>query len=71
MTGPTFFATSRFIPAVEYIQANRARMLAIEAMAEIFKNFDVIVAPTNGTQLTVTNLTGHPSVILPNGIPWR
>ncbi len=65
---PNLFRASRFIPAVEYVQANRARMLAIEAMAEIFKNFDVIVAPTNGTQLTVTNLTGHPSVILPNGI---
>jgi Asp-tRNA(Asn)/Glu-tRNA(Gln) amidotransferase A subunit family amidase len=64
---PNLFRTSRFIPAVEYVQANRARMLAIEAVADVFKNFDVIVAPTNGTQLTVTNLTGHPSVILPNG----
>jgi Asp-tRNA(Asn)/Glu-tRNA(Gln) amidotransferase A subunit family amidase len=64
---PNRFRTSRFIPAVEYVQANRARMLLIEAMAKVFENLDVIVAPTNGAQLTLTNLTGHPSVILPNG----
>ena len=64
---PNLFRTSRFIPAVEYVQANRARMMLIEAMAKVFENLDVIVAPTNGTQLTLTNLTGHPSVILPNG----
>lgn len=66
---PNIFRTSRFMPAVEYIQANRARMLLIEAMAKVFADFDVIVAPTNGgNQLVITNLTGHPSVILPHGI---
>ncbi|HTD22187.1 MAG TPA: amidase [Terriglobales bacterium] len=64
---PNIFRAARFIPAVEYIQANRARMMAIEAMAKIFDQFDVIVAPTGTTQLVVTNLTGHPAVILPNG----
>jgi Asp-tRNA(Asn)/Glu-tRNA(Gln) amidotransferase A subunit family amidase len=64
---PNTFRSARFIPAVEYIQANRARMMAIEAMAKIFGQFDVIVAPTGTTQLVVTNLTGHPAVILPNG----
>jgi Asp-tRNA(Asn)/Glu-tRNA(Gln) amidotransferase A subunit family amidase len=66
---PNTFRSARFIPAVEYIQAARARKLAMEAMSKVFENLDVIVAPTNGSQqLVITNLTGHPSVILPNGL---
>ena len=66
---PNSFRTARFIPAVEYIQAARARKLAMEAMAKVFDGVDVIVAPTSGgQQLVITNLTGHPSVILPNGL---
>src|SRR5579864_2519179 len=64
---PNTFRQARFIPAVEYVQAARARMLAMQDMAKIFKDFDVVVAPTNSDQLTITNLTGHPAVILPNG----
>lgn len=64
---PNTFRIARLTPAVEYIQANRARMLAIEAMAKVFEPFDVIVAPTNSAQLAVTNLTGHPALIVPNG----
>jgi len=64
---PNQFRTARFIPAVEYVQAARARLLAMQAVAKAFDNFDVIVAPTNSQQLVVTNLTGHPAVILPNG----
>jgi len=66
---PNTFRTARFIPAVEYIQAARARKMAMEAVAKVFESVDVIVAPTNGgQQLVITNLTGHPSVILPNGL---
>ncbi|HXO05426.1 MAG TPA: amidase [Candidatus Sulfotelmatobacter sp.] len=67
---PNTFRTARFIPAVEYIQAARARTLVMEAMAKVFDGVDVIVAPSNGgsDQLTITNLTGHPAVILPNGL---
>jgi len=64
---PTAFRAARFIPAVEYIQANRARTLAMEAVSKTFEDFDVIVAPTNSQQLVVTNLTGQPALILPNG----
>jgi Asp-tRNA(Asn)/Glu-tRNA(Gln) amidotransferase A subunit family amidase len=64
---PNTFRCARFIPAVEYIQASRARKLAMEAVAKVFEGVDVIVAPTESQQLTITNLTGHPSVILPNG----
>jgi Asp-tRNA(Asn)/Glu-tRNA(Gln) amidotransferase A subunit family amidase len=65
---PNTFRYSRFIPAVEYIQANRARMMAMEAVNKAFEQVDVIVAPTFGNQLLVTNLTGHPALILPNGL---
>jgi Asp-tRNA(Asn)/Glu-tRNA(Gln) amidotransferase A subunit family amidase len=66
---PNSFRTARFIPAVEYIQAARARKMAMEAVAKVLREVDVIVAPTNGgQQLVITNLTGHPSVILPNGL---
>lgn len=64
---PNSFRASRFIPAVEYIQASRARRMAMDAVAKVFADVDVIVAPTQGEQLVITNLTGHPSVILPNG----
>jgi Asp-tRNA(Asn)/Glu-tRNA(Gln) amidotransferase A subunit family amidase len=64
------FRTARFIPAVDYINANRLRSKAIEAWDELMKKVDVIVTPTsaaNLSQLVATNLTGHPAVIVPNG----
>lgn len=62
------FRTARFVPAVDYVNASRVRTLAIQQWAELMKSVDVIVTPTNvGSQLTATNLTGHPAVILPNG----
>jgi Asp-tRNA(Asn)/Glu-tRNA(Gln) amidotransferase A subunit family amidase len=65
---PNYFRGARFIPAVEYVQAARARTLLMQQMAEVFKRVDVIVAPTGGgKQLVITNLTGHPAVIVPNG----
>ena len=65
---PNGFRTSRFLSAVDYIQAQRARALALAAMHELFAQFDVIVAPSEGAQLTATNLCGQPAVIVPNGI---
>jgi Asp-tRNA(Asn)/Glu-tRNA(Gln) amidotransferase A subunit family amidase len=64
---PNTFRTARFIPAVEYVQANRARMLGMQAMQKALAGYDVIVAPTDSEQLVITNLTGHPALILPNG----
>lgn len=64
---PNSFRVARFYPAVEYIQANRARTLAIAQLSKLFEQVDVIVAPTGGEQLLATNLTGHPAVIVPNG----
>jgi len=65
---PNVFRTARHVPAVEYIQANRARMILNQKMSELFKNIDVYVAPSFwGDNLLRTNLTGHPCVVLPNG----
>lgn len=65
---PNLFRSSRFIPAVEYIQANRYRNILIEEMHAIFSEYDVIVTPSyGGNQLQVTNLTGHPALCMPNG----
>lgn len=59
---------SRFIPAVEYLNANRHRKVLIEKMNELMSKYDVIVSPTfGGTQLLTTNLTGHPVVTFPAG----
>ena len=46
----------------------RARSVLIEEMAKLFATVDVIVTPSGGPQLTATNLSGHPAVIVPNGI---
>ena len=65
---PNTFRSARFIPAVEYIQASRTRRLAMDAVSKAFDNFDIIVAPTGSQQLVITNLTGQPALILPNGV---
>jgi Asp-tRNA(Asn)/Glu-tRNA(Gln) amidotransferase A subunit family amidase len=65
---PNAFRVARFYSAVDYIQAMRARTLAIAAMTKLFQTVDVIVTPSQGVQLSPTNLTGHPAVIVPNGV---
>ncbi|MDE3149483.1 MAG: amidase [Acidobacteriota bacterium] len=65
---PNLFRIARFYPAVEYIQANRARTLAVRQMSALFERVDIIVTPSTDTQLIATNLTGHPALILPNGL---
>ena len=65
---PNTFRQARFIPAVEYIQANRLRTLLMQKMAEQMKEIDVFVTPSYGSNsLLITNLTGHPTVVVPNG----
>jgi Asp-tRNA(Asn)/Glu-tRNA(Gln) amidotransferase A subunit family amidase len=65
---PNQFRIARFYSAVDYIQAMRARTLAIAEMEKLFAQVDVIVTPSQGIQLQATNLTGHPAVIVPNGV---
>ncbi len=65
---PNVFRQARLIPAVEYIQANRIRRLIMEEMNKKMKDIDVYIAPTfDGYNLLLTNLTGHPAVVVPNG----
>ena len=64
---PNSFRTARLYPAVDYINASRARRLAMEQLAAFFQPFDVIVTPSFGEQLVATNLCGQPAVIVPNG----
>jgi Asp-tRNA(Asn)/Glu-tRNA(Gln) amidotransferase A subunit family amidase len=65
---PNTFRAAQFVPAVDYINANRARTMLMQQWWELFRNLDVIVTPTNGPgQLQQTNLTGNPSVIVPHG----
>jgi Asp-tRNA(Asn)/Glu-tRNA(Gln) amidotransferase A subunit family amidase len=65
---PNTFRQARFIPAVEYIQANRIRSQIMAAMHEATQDIDVFITPTFAENvLLLTNLTGHPAVVLPNG----
>ncbi len=65
---PASFRQSRLIPAVEYLQANRIRTLVMEEMDKVMQQVDVFITPSfGGNVLLLTNLTGHPAVVLPNG----
>lgn len=65
---PNAFRQARLIPAVEYIQANRLRGKLMQQLVEKLKNIDVYVVPSfGGDHLLMTNLTGQPAVVVPNG----
>jgi len=65
---PNSFRTSRFIPAVEYLRAQRIRTMLMREMEQLMSQWDVFVSPAPGSaSLLVTNLTGHPAVVLPCG----
>jgi Asp-tRNA(Asn)/Glu-tRNA(Gln) amidotransferase A subunit family amidase len=67
---PNTFRAAQFIPAVDYINANRVRTLACRKYWDLFRTVDVVVTPTSVqglNQLPATNLTGNPAVIVPNG----
>ena len=65
---PNSFRAARFIPAVEYINANRYRYNLCKVVNEFMKDYDVVIVPSfAGRQLSITNLTGHPVVVMPMG----
>lgn len=65
---PNLFRAARFIPAIEYVNASRLRMRLMEDMARVIQDVDVFIVPSfGGGVLAMTNLTGHPCVVLPNG----
>ncbi|MDA2927563.1 amidase [Acidobacteria bacterium AH-259-G07] len=63
--------TARFIPAVEYIQANRLRMRLIEEMDDALGDLDLFIGSHTDFLISrdtrVTNLTGHPAITMPSG----
>jgi len=61
---PNTFRAGRFISAVDYIRANRHRTMLMQEMAKLFETIDLYVG---GNDLLITNLTGHPSICMPNG----
>jgi Asp-tRNA(Asn)/Glu-tRNA(Gln) amidotransferase A subunit family amidase len=65
---PSSFRQGQFVPAVEYLRAARVRTLLMRAMARLFETVDLYVG---GNDLTITNLTGHPTVVLPDGFRDR
>jgi Asp-tRNA(Asn)/Glu-tRNA(Gln) amidotransferase A subunit family amidase len=67
-TWPETFRQGQFIPAIEYLRANRIRTLVMREMEEIMSQVDLYVG---GRDLTLANLTGHPTVVLPNGLRKR
>ncbi len=69
---PNVFRQGQLIPAVEYIRANRVRTLLMRQMEEALGELDAYVCPSFvGSNLLLTNLTGHPAVVVPNGFDSR
>lgn len=65
---PNVFRHAHLIPAVDYVQANRLRTIVMQHVARMMQDIDVYVAPSfGGDNLLLTNLTGHPAVVVPNG----
>ena len=64
---PNVFRAAQLIPAVAYIQANRLRYELTLQFNELMSDIDVLVGPSFSQQLLMTNLTGHPCVVIPNG----
>jgi Asp-tRNA(Asn)/Glu-tRNA(Gln) amidotransferase A subunit family amidase len=65
---PNSFRQGQFVPAVEYLRAARVRTLLMRAMARLFEEVALYVG---GNDLAITNLTGHPTVVLPDGFRDR
>lgn len=66
---PNVFRAARFVPAVEYIQANRLRVRLIAGIQATLADLDVVLTPCfGGDALVATNLTGHPMIAVPTGL---
>lgn len=64
---PNTFRTHRYVPAVEYIRAQRARTLLVREMDALMSQYDVFLSPNSSASLGLTNLTGHPAIALKAG----
>lgn len=68
-TWPAAFLQGQFTPAVEYLRAARVRSLLMRSMARLMETVDLYVG--NGEDLEITNLTGHPTAVLPDTFKSR
>jgi Asp-tRNA(Asn)/Glu-tRNA(Gln) amidotransferase A subunit family amidase len=69
---PASFRTHRFVPAVEYLQAQRIRSLTMKRFEAEFGDLDMFLAyGIGGYSLSLTNATGHPQVLIPYGVNER
>ncbi|HUL74446.1 MAG TPA: amidase [Vicinamibacterales bacterium] len=64
---PNTFRQARFVPAVEYIRAMRARTILMRQADDFFSKYDAVLEPGTGGTLAMTNLTGHPAMALKCG----
>ncbi len=64
---PETFRSARYVPAVEYLQAQRARTLLMHRFEEEFGDLDMFLCVGGGSTLAHTNLTGHPQIVIPWG----
>jgi Asp-tRNA(Asn)/Glu-tRNA(Gln) amidotransferase A subunit family amidase len=65
---PNTFRQSRFLSAVDFVQADRMRRKVALEMARVFEKVDMLLVPALRDEiLTITNFTGHPSLTLPAG----
>ncbi len=65
---PNTFRQSRFLSAVDYVQADRLRRKVAQEMARLFEKVDLLLVPSlRDEMMTVGNFTGHPSLTLPAG----
>src|SRR5712671_2366763 len=65
---PNIFRQSRFLSAVDFVQADRFRRKVAEEMARVFSEVDLLLVPSlRDEMLTITNFTGHPSLTLRAG----
>lgn len=66
-TWPNTFRTHRYVPAVEYIRAQRARTVLMRETDAVMSKYDAFLTPTSSGSLGLTNLTGHPALALRAG----
>jgi Asp-tRNA(Asn)/Glu-tRNA(Gln) amidotransferase A subunit family amidase len=65
---PNTFRQSRFLSAVDFVQADRLRRKVAGEMARVFDTVDLLLVPALRDEiLTITNFTGHPALTLPAG----
>src|ERR1700757_4950277 len=65
---PNTFRQSRFLSAVDFVQADRMRRKVAEEMARVMSKVDLLLVPSlRDEMLTITNFTGHPSLTLRAG----